>query len=233
MTPILLERTDFLKIGTTVVLLLTTVFVAGFIFGYSRAEQQQITMASIDLDVPPASESSEAVDRNPIVPENVEQGHDRDVDVADDEPDEPHHTHFHASMETVTNTVEMDASITAEPDTGNPESVNKPEDLGVGGPHAQIQADPVELMMDTADESSARFTLQVGMFSRAANAERKLDMLRSMNLSAYTSEFTDSKDRTRFNVRLGYFDRKREALAALQSYREVFSSDGYLVSINR
>lgn len=234
MSPILLERADFIKIGLLTTMVLPALFVSGFIFGYTKAENHGIeTRDTIAMALPEASLETDA-EREPAVPETLSAGHDRDVDVADHVDDEPGMQHQHVANK---DTDLQDSSAAQNAAIEKPvleTAKNQPTEtaLGVGGPHEPASTDPLELMLDTADEDSARFTVQVGLFGSQDNAERKVDSLVAMRLNAYTTEFK-RRDSSMHNVRFGFFASRSDANAALESYRQEFSGDGYIISIKR
>ena len=236
MTPILLDKADFLKLSVGSLLTVTTIFVAGFLYGYIKAEQQQqMTRTSVAMQLPTPVTATEEV-REQMVPDTLPEGHDRDVDTAGVPADQGHPDTLPTIAQSGVTTADENVTVDIAPDpvpAVAETSAASPDGLGMGGPQPEGPVDPLEFMLDTADASSARFTIQVGLFGSVDNAERKLDALQSKNLNAYSNEYTDSKDRKRYNVRFGYFDTRKDALAALDSYREVFSADGYLVNMAR
>ncbi len=86
---------------------------------------------------------------------------------------------------------------------------------------------------DTATAEDARYTIQVGVFAEANNALRRVSELEALQLSAYTSSYTNQRDEIRFNVRFGYFSNKSSALAALEIFEQQLSGSGYVKRIRR
>lgn len=227
MSPILLERTDFIKIGVTITLLLPGLFISGFIYGYSKAEDHSVSVRdSIAMQLPQIQPGIEAV-REPTPPEVLTAGYDRDVDAADVAEQTPQQQVVSVELTQAGKSEDVaDAAVIAE------QLHDAPVQLGMGGPHVPEKQDPIEFMLDSADEESARFSVQIGLFGSQDNAERKVDELMAQRLNAYTTEFS-RKQRTMHNVRFGYFATRKDAIAALDTYREQFGSDGYIVSIKR
>ena len=82
----------------------------------------------------------------------------------------------------------------------------------------------------TADElDSIKYSVQVGMYGRLANAENMVKQLQTKDFDAYVSGFTNKNNETRYNVRFGYFQDRLAAKSALKQYRQSQQADGYLV----
>jgi len=82
----------------------------------------------------------------------------------------------------------------------------------------------------TADElDKIKYSVQVGMYGRLANAENMVKQLQANDFDAYVSGFTNKKNETRYNVRFGYFPNKQTARSALKQYRQSRKADGYPV----
>ena len=88
-------------------------------------------------------------------------------------------------------------------------------------------------VIDTADASNARYTIQVGMYADIGNAERRVLELEQQQLSAYIDAYTNKQDKERFNVRFGYFNSMSSARKALAIYESEFSGNGYIASMRR
>ncbi len=84
------------------------------------------------------------------------------------------------------------------------------------------------------NRQNARYSIQVGMYGRRLNAENLVKLLGVQGLDAYLAEYTNKNRQTRYNVRIGYFENKQEALAALKQYRkQQDGKGGYLVKLER
>lgn len=96
-----------------------------------------------------------------------------------------------------------------------------------------IETGVSENIIDTASAENARYTIQVGVFADSENAIRRMSELESQNLSAYTDGYTNKRDELRFNVRFGYFKNMSSAKAALSSFQQNMSGNGYIARIRR
>ncbi|MES0327235.1 MAG: SPOR domain-containing protein [Gammaproteobacteria bacterium] len=88
-------------------------------------------------------------------------------------------------------------------------------------------------MVDDASEETARYSIQVGMYSSAENAQAKVDQLLNANLNAYLHNYKNKKDEVRYNVRFGYFSSFKRGLKALNIYEKNFAGSGYVARIER
>jgi len=88
-------------------------------------------------------------------------------------------------------------------------------------------------MIDDASEETARYSIQVGMYSNAENAQAKVDQLLNANLNAYLHNYKNKKDEVRYNVRFGYFSSFKIGLKALNIYEKNFAGSGYVARIER
>lgn len=108
--------------------------------------------------------------------------------------------------------------------------------MGVGGPATsdpgQSAESPRSALFDNATQDTARYSIQVGMYSQLDNAERKVEELTSADLSAYLDDFLNGQDETRYNVRFGYFADHRSAREALEIFEQEMAGSGYIVNLN-
>lgn len=88
-------------------------------------------------------------------------------------------------------------------------------------------------MIDDASEETARYSIQVGMYSSAENARAKVNQLLDANLNAYLHNYKNKKDEARYNVRFGYFSSFKVGLKALNIYEKNFAGSGYVARIER
>ena len=86
-------------------------------------------------------------------------------------------------------------------------------------------------IIDDASEETARYSIQVGMYSDFNNAANKVEELLNLNLSAYLNQYQNRKDETRYNVRFGYFSSFSRGQQALDIYGKIFSDSGYVARI--
>ena len=80
----------------------------------------------------------------------------------------------------------------------------------------------------------ARYSIQVAVFARKANAERQVKKLLEQGVNAYYSSYRNRQGKLRYNVRIGHYAHRRAALAALRGYRsQALLEGGYLVRLSR
>ena len=117
--------------------------------------------------------------------------------------------------------VESEASISANETSSNVMSDEFDED--------QL----VTLSSFSSDElNKIKYSIQVGMYGQLANAENMMEMLQKKQLNAYVADYTNGKNKVRYNVRFGYFVNKTAALSALKKYKKQQQGDGYLVKFS-
>ena len=90
--------------------------------------------------------------------------------------------------------------------------------------------------MDDATADDALYSIQVGIYGSANNAQRQVDALSAQHLSAYLDQYQNKDDQTRYNVRFGYFASRASAVAALEAWQarsQPQSSNGYVVRLSR
>ena len=116
----------------------------------------------------------------------------------------------------------------------------KPEQLQASNGQSDINIDQrnnlesnvtsMDVSTLTSDElENIKYSVQVGMYGRLANAENMVKQLQANDFDAYVSGFANKKNETRYNVRFGYFLDKGAAKSALKQYRQSQKADGYLV----
>ena len=89
------------------------------------------------------------------------------------------------------------------------------------------------IMVEDASEETARYSIQVGMYSSAENAQAKVEQLLNANLNAYLRNYKNKNDEVRYNVRFGYFSSFKRGLKALNIYEKNFAGSGYVARIER
>ena len=109
--------------------------------------------------------------------------------------------------------------------------------LAMGGPPADNSGEVISTealnIVDTATEETARYSIQMGVYSDFNNAENKVEELLNLNLSAYMSQYQNQKDETRYNVRFGHFSSFSSARQALNIYGQHFVGSGYITRLKR
>lgn len=90
-----------------------------------------------------------------------------------------------------------------------------------------------EFINDTASIDEAKYTIQVGYFSKKRNAENKVYSLLEDSLSGYSTTSINKEGETWYNVRFGYFGDKMSAASALKTYQQDYSGNGYVFKIRQ
>ncbi|RDH84431.1 MAG: hypothetical protein DIZ80_02840 [endosymbiont of Galathealinum brachiosum] len=92
-----------------------------------------------------------------------------------------------------------------------------------------LQADGVD-QTDVEAVSNARFySIQAGMFASESNAGSFIDKLSEKQFDAYVSSFVSSSGATKYNVRVGKFEKRDQARTLLKEFQKSFSSPAYVV----
>jgi hypothetical protein len=101
---------------------------------------------------------------------------------------------------------------------------------------ASVQPDAHNASMVTSvrvnDLDEIKYSIQVGVYGRLANAENMMKMLQVEQYEAYITDYTNKKNETRYNVRFGYFQDKKSALTSLEKFKSDNNDDGYLVKFS-
>jgi cell division septation protein DedD len=118
-----------------------------------------------------------------------------------------------------------DASVRAD--------IPQQQSLATGASLAGIdtgsQAPALPVLPSDTELSMAKYSIQVGMYGSLQNAENMVELLRAKGMQAYVSEYLNSRNELRYNVRFGFFADKGNALAMLEQYKSRLQGDGYLV----
>ena len=96
---------------------------------------------------------------------------------------------------------------------------------------AEIAKNELADIIDTAGETDAQYSIQVGLYGIKVNAERRVDKLISQQLSGHLTNFINEKGDTLYNVRFGYILDKASVIAALDIYQQKHTGDGYIVRL--
>jgi len=237
MAPLLIDQRSLIKSGFVLCLLFAIVFIGGYYSGYTRGYDRAESLSQQHESAPvalalPEPEHAGIGEFEPQPPAVVEPGADIDVDRPDT-----------AVMEPVTSAAADTGAVTA----GGGMRTDPP---GAPVQLASLEITP-DIVADTAQAtksrtgeaaasappastgvSEARYTIQVGMYGNAGNAEQLLETLNAHRLDAYIDEFSNAKDETRFNVRFGFYRDRASAKSALQAYRSQLSGEGYVVRVS-
>ena len=223
MSPILLDNRGILKLGVTAATVVVLVFSSGFLFGYHQANEQNVRSTASEPLVLPVKNAQLAIDVQQQVPEVVDAG--KVIDVDQPEPAKASTTKTLLPTKT-SKTQEIDSSIKKISGEVKP-SIAAGDKNEITLNDAANSA-PVSISGEVL--ANAKYSIQVGMYGRLANAEIMAEKLRLQNLRAYVTDYLNKKNEVRFNVKFGYFPNKKIANTALQEYINIQSGDGYLVN---
>lgn len=246
MTPILIEKRAIFKLSGVLSFVSFALFFSGYLFGFHKAESYSVATAeTLQLELPDKILVAET-GYEQYQPAEVEPGIDRDVDVPDSSTAELLDMEGvvpSASIEkkdvisVVTDKTDRDTQATNEvahdvPPLSATDEIQH-QTIAVGGPVPSAEEDALTPLADNADETTAKYTIQVGLFSNEDNAERRVEDLLANRLSAYSTEYTTRNKSTRYNVRFGYYADYSAAKLALNTYKDVIASDGYIIKLKR
>ena len=238
MAPLLLDRRSLIKSGFYLCLLLTIAFFGGYYSGYTKgyghaeSRLRQHALPPVALVLPEPAHADTAI-FEPQPPAVIEPGADIDVDRPD------------------TVTAQADA-----PEPAGNEQAASAEDIRVDSPSPPVQLASLEVtpaivadvtatarplepqsgivsaLASNAGVTEARYSIQVGMYGGASNAEQLLETLNASRLDAYIDKFSNANGEPRFNVRFGFYRDRASAKAALQAYRSQLDGEGYVVRVS-
>lgn len=253
MAPILIDGRDLLKLVLVSAMIVIAVFASGIFIGQQRAAA--FYLAGTDVHPLPLPERNVLAEYayQSQKPLDIEAGEFIDVD-------HPESTVKSLTMDTAMSASQMAAaiqedgkdvpakikeqhksSVASEAVTSIPlkkksnkkqqkESVNAKQDV------ASLHPDADNASMVTSDRSSdldnIKYSIQVGVYGRLANAENMMKMLMVEQYEAYITDYTNKNNETRYNVRFGYFQDKKSALTSLEKFKSDNNNDGYLVKFS-
>jgi len=254
MAPLLIDSRDLLKFVLVSVVAVITVFVSGVFVGHQRAiTYYQAGSYVYPLPLPERT----AVAENAIesqLPVEVEAGEFIDVDhpVSSVKPVSKGAT-APAMMSVptkVTAKQKNDKAVTAkiktqykddavsEVETSNPSKKRAKENSQMNAANTEkhvfsVRPDTTNAAVDTSVRTDnfddIKYSVQVGVYGRLANAENMMKMLQIEQYEAYITDYTNRKNETRYNVRFGCFPDRKSALASLEKFKSDNNGDGYLV----
>jgi cell division septation protein DedD len=242
MAPILIDHRDLVKIGLISLLTITFIFISGFITGFQRAassNQSGTEIVSLPL---PEKVIVAAVAIDPHIPEVIPAGEEIDVDQPEmqdkvitseyvniGDMSESKHSLIPILDEVPITTI---ADVKMAEDQGESEK-EKDKPSNSTNQSTVITAKEASLTqsfaLDSIELEKIKYTIQVGMYGRFANAENMMKMLQSQHFDAYVSEYVNKKNEVLYNVKFGYYADKKTATAALAAYKDSQKGDGYLV----
>lgn len=221
MAPLLLDNRSIIKLSFFSVAITVIVFSGGFVFGYQQATFQHLTSSTtepLSLPIKNARLVSEIEQQKPEV---IDAGVVIDVDQPAPVKGLAKHIETidtavaQISNEKIHKTVKKDLPVTAEI---------------TSDAHSPVDSVP-EIVIITDDViNKARFSIQVGMYKRLDNANVMVEKLLKKNMNAYVVDYLNKNNKVRFNVRFGYYAKKKSAFSAIEKFRELHEGDGYLVN---
>ena len=212
MAPLLIDSRDLLKLGFIAVLGTTMVFAGGFFMGHQRAAA--FYQAGSDIQPLPLPEQVAVTENiaDSQLPLMVEAGEDMDVD----------------QPEIMADSAEPSASARAKS-----YAMVKAAVLQKAEQNETKQVSEKNATVFTSDNlDKIKYSVQVGMYGLLVNAENMVSKLKSQHYDAYVSDYTNKNNKTRYNVRFGYFTDKKSAIAMLKKFKTEQSGDGYLVKFS-
>jgi len=208
MALLLLEKRHVLTVVILFVVLVLLGFAGGYVLGYHHAVKAPADSPMRKLLRLPGVESAAVIVAEEYSMSSNEPGEHIDVDKPDVE----------ASSDVTPDVTQQDAIIDAQKETA---SITTPVRL------------EISKIIDNASEVDAQYSIQVGLYGIKVNAERRVDELKAMNLSGHLTDFVNSKGDTLYNVRFGYFLDKASVLAALETYQQQHTGDGYVIRLKQ
>ena len=229
MAPILIDSRDVLKLGFVSVLVTALVFVAGFFMGHQQAEDFYQAGSEVrSLSLPEKAMLAENL-LDSRVPETVEAGEDIDVD----QPEVAMPTSLMRANTTSQDSKPDSVSKKSIPDESQAPPVASNIDNNHVSKKTASSADAsIVSTFTSADLNKIKYSIQVGMYGRLANAENMMKLLQVQRYDAYVSDYTNKKNEVRYNVRFGYFVDKKSAIARLNKFKAEQKGDGYLVNFS-
>ena len=237
MSPVLLDHRHLKLISLSIGILVATTFFVGYTLGFEKSNDKwKANLVPMEIDLPDAGASALAI-AHPQIPEFEEPGASVDVDVADevDSNNEIVNNNTGSRISSIESTNKINVSDQQAVGLVSLSDISKTRQslLDIVSGIDDPSKSEALTMVDTASEETARYSIQVGMYSSFANADAKVQQLKNANLNAYLDSYTNNKDEERYNVRFGYFSTFKTGLKALYLYEKKFSGSGYVARIIR
>ena len=250
MSPLLLDSRDLFKIGLFTITLVSVVFAGGFVFGFQKAETVLVAGTSTRvLELPEKLETSLS-EIQPRIPQVRAVGEHIDVDLPDNAAQQAPADTVEATEIVMQSAAPVSAIKTISPaehavaeiavadrvDISLAADMPQKQSLtdvnyAAGQPLVGTgsQAPPLPVLPSASELSRAKYSIQVGMYGSLNNAQNMVELLHAQGMQAYVSEYFNSKNEPRYNVRFGFFADKGDALAMLEQFKSRQQGDGYLV----
>ena len=252
MAPILIDQRTFFGVAAVIFITMCGLFIGGYVLGYQKAQVHDASVSHTHtLELPPAEQSVAHRSAGFITgqQELSEQYNDHsDQPAAKVQPPagqqiqeqqlQPQQVRPQRLQQPQTAEKQMPPLVSNKATAKEPmhtrlpaEAAMQTQNVAVKNTAAVIDGDPLHNLSDNADQTSAKYTIQVGLFGSADNAERKIEDLLSKSLSAYSTEFIDQKKQQFYNVRFGYYATYKSAQRALETYQNVLAKEGYIIKL--
>jgi cell division septation protein DedD len=244
MPPILIDNRDLIKLGFVSVLTILVAFAGGFLFGYQQATMGYGHEASSDVEslMLPDEHTPQDKSIKPQLAETVNGGKKTDAVQAKSEVKpvkvkltaRPISKPASAQVEQKVNTV---AKEKISKEKVSVEKVSRLKESKQKNSQGKVSKEKIIALLPatsdvSADSNKIKYSIQVAVYGRLNNAESMVEKLQAKNLDAYVTDYITKKNKTRFNVRFGYFKDKKTALTALKDYIDIEKGDGYLVNFS-
>jgi len=246
MAPILIDTRGLIKLGLILLLTVLVVFSAGYFSGYQKAVVFYTTANEIEaLDLPEHG-IKDSSDVNAQLPEVTVPGEEIDVDqpvviksgLAHDNNNHAEELVIAPTKNTSTGLTTKTVSVSSDDITQRDTTEEGVDKLSSKISIEVIPADTTQLNKEVVDVSNLtvneigkiKYSAQVGVYGNLVNAENMVKILQEKNFNAYVSNYTNKKNKIRYNVRFGYFLDKKSAIFALNKYKKSEKGDGYLVN---
>jgi len=260
MPPILIDSRDFIKLGFISILLIALIFAIGYFLGHQRAASFYLAGSEVHvLSLPQAQVVTEHI-LQPQLPTVIAAGEDIDVDSPESQKILVNSSNTQKSKVDVLTVNSADkillddqqavvaatlpesiSAVDAKASTVISKPQNKKIQITVENnveaisiAHSAAHSAEIRIAKTfTADElNKIKYTIQVGMYGRLLNAENVMKLLQAQQYDAYVSDYTNKKNKIRYNVRFGYFEDKKTAIAALKKFKTQQKGEGYLVNFS-
>ena len=243
MAPLLIDSRDLLKLGFMAVLGTTMVFAGGFFMGHQRAAA--FYQAGSDIQPLPLPEQVAVTENiaDSQLPLMVEAGEDIDVDqpeiMADSaEPSASARAKSYAMVKAAVlqkaeqNETKQVSEKNAPVLEKEKIATGKNDDSGKTTKTLESNDASIATVFTSDNLDKIKYSVQVGMYGLLVNAENMVSKLKSQHYDAYVSDYTNKNNKTRYNVRFGYFTDKKSAITMLKKFKAEQSGDGYLVKFS-
>ncbi|MDH5387753.1 MAG: SPOR domain-containing protein [Gammaproteobacteria bacterium] len=236
-SPILLDHRNLKWIWLSVGLFAFITFFGGYILGFEKSNNKWMAkLDPVEIALPNAGISALAmVEAQP--PEIDEPGASIDVDSVGEGDDKTLSVANNPDAYTGLEVAVVETNAQASIETSKTKLLTTVSRIGeLAMNDSEIESLPghatEELtIVDDASEETARYSIQVGMYSDFGNASTRVAELLNLELSAYLDEYQNKKDETRYNVRFGYFSSYSSGQQALSRYEKYYSGAGYVARI--